>query len=64
LEIQSQKQKLAAKAAPTKLERFRFKRLQFQLVIPAKAGIQPFVHITAICPKSQSWIPAFAGMTR
>jgi hypothetical protein len=33
------------------------------LVIPAKAGIQPFVQITVTCPKGKSWIPAFAGMT-
>ncbi len=31
----------------------------FNGVIPAKAGIQLYVHVSG----AQSWIPAFAGMT-
>jgi hypothetical protein len=49
---------------------FRFGAVVFA-VIPAKAGIQPLISICAFAKcadrlrqgKSNSWIPAFAGMT-
>jgi hypothetical protein len=41
---------------------YNFDRIKV-IVIPAKAGIQPFVQVVEICPESKSWIPAFAGMT-